>query len=103
MRVLAHHVEAVEGEEVVRVSDGLMAELRRKMDDGTPRGMVWPVLANIALSVAPCAYTDEEVEMANELLAATILDADDRALGMLTIQYHLAQLQEYLDRKRPAR
>ncbi len=82
-----------------RVSDGLLAELQRKIDDGTPRGMVWPLLANMALWIANCVSTEEEVAGMNEVLVALIADADDRALDQLEIQACLAQLQAYLDRK----
>lgn len=86
-----------------RVSDGLLAELQRKIDDGTPRGMVWPVLANLLVVVAACASTPEEVAMTNEALVAMTLDADDRALDQLEIQACLAQLQAYLDRDKEQR
>ena len=81
-----------------RVSDGLLAELQRKVDDGTPRGFVWPVLANLAMSVANCVVTEEEAAGMNEALAALLVDADERALEQLEIQACIAQLQAYLDR-----
>jgi len=83
------------------LSDGLLAELENKMGDGTPRGMVWPLLANLALSVAHCVVTDEEAEAMNELLVVLIADADERAVDQLEIQMCLAQLRAYLDRKKP--
>lgn len=81
-----------------RVSDGLLAELQRKIDDGTPRGLVWPFIADMLVGVAPFASTPEEVAMANEALVAVIADAEDRAVEQLEIQACLAQLQAYLDR-----
>lgn len=76
-----------------RVSDGLLAELERKINDGTPRGFVWPVIAPLALSIAPVATTDEEVAAVNDALVALIVNADERALEMLEIQALLAKLK----------
>ena len=76
-----------------RVSDGLVAELQRKRDDGTPRGIVWPVLADIILTLIPCVNTPEEVAATNEVLMAVIDDADRRALTQLDIQAMLAMLK----------
>jgi hypothetical protein len=83
-----------------RISDGLLAELRRKMDDGTPRGMVWPILANLLSAVAEFAATPEEVELTNETLVALIQSGDDHAMDQIEMRACLAQLQEYLDRKK---
>jgi hypothetical protein len=83
-----------------RVSDGLLAELQQKIDDGTPRGLVWQFLAPLVVSLAPCAITPEEVAMMNEALAVMLIDAEDSAVEQLEIQLCLAQLQSYLDRPR---
>lgn len=80
------------------MSDGLLAELERKVNDGTPRGMVWPLMAQLALLVANCVTNDEEVAAVNEALAAVIEDADGRALDQLEVQMALAQLRAHLDR-----
>lgn len=85
-----------------RVSDGLLAELQTRIGDGTPRGIVWPMLANLALVIANCAITEEEVAGMNEVLAALIVDGDERAIEQLEIQVCLAQLQAYLDRNKTA-
>lgn len=82
-----------------RVSDGLLAELRDNISDGTPRGMVWPMIADILVMVAECASTPEEVTMVNEALAGMLLEADDRAFNQIAMQECVAQLQAYLDRK----
>lgn len=82
-----------------RVSDGLLAELQRKIDDGTPRGLVWPVLAPLLVTLSACAVTPEEVAGVNEALAAMILDADDRALDQMEIVECLEQLKAYLNRE----
>lgn len=81
-----------------RVSDGLLAELQQKADDGTPRGMLWPMFADILVMAAPFASTPEEVALTNETLVAMIHNGDERALEHLEIQACLAQLQAYLDR-----
>ena len=81
-----------------RVSDGLLAELQRKIGDGTPRGMLWPIVADILVMVAPFAATPEEVAQVNETLVAMIHNGDERAIEQLEIQACLAQLQAYLDR-----
>jgi hypothetical protein len=82
-----------------RVSDGLIAELQAKIDDGTPRGILWDMLAPILIMAAPFASTPEEVDQANEALAAMMLDGDDRALERLEIQLLLQQLSEAMERR----
>jgi hypothetical protein len=76
-----------------RVSDGLLAELQRKIDDGTPRGLVWPMIADLLVMAAECASTPEEIEMTNQTLVAMIHNAEDSAVDQLEIQACLAQLQ----------
>jgi len=82
-----------------RVSDGLIAELQRKIDDGTPRGLVWPFMADMLVVLAPTASTPQEIEAANEALVAMIHNADDRAVAELEMQECVAQLRAYLDPK----
>lgn len=81
------------------VSDGLLAELQRKIDDGTPRGIVWPMIADILVMAAPFAVTPEEVALANEALLAVIQNADDRALEQMELIECIEQLKAYLNRE----
>ena len=83
-----------------RVSDGLLAELQAKIDDGTERGMVWDLLAPLLITVAACAITPEEVAMTNEALAAMILDGDDRAFERIAIRETLATLVDYNEQRK---
>lgn len=81
-----------------RVSDGLWAELQQKFDDGTPRGLVWPMIATMLVGVATTASTPEEVAKANEALAAAIYAADHYAVQEMEIQACVDQLRAYVDR-----
>lgn len=47
-------------------SEGLLQHLRDLREDGTPRGLVWMIMADLLLGIAPFAVTDEEVELTNE-------------------------------------
>ena len=82
-----------------RVSDGLLAELQRKLDDGTPRGIVWPALAQIAIAAAACVSNEEEAVAANEAIANLILWADEKALTYIEMHELLNQLADYQERK----
>lgn len=79
-----------------RVSEGLLAELQRKVDDGTPRGIVWPMQAQIVLMAANCIQTPEDAEAANEAVALLISAADEKAFDYMAMYACVDQLRDYL-------